>query len=672
VRALKILALISGGLVALIAIALIAVWLLVDPNDYKERIAREVRSATGRELALPGKIKLAVFPWIALELGPASLGNPPGFGSEPFATVQRAAVRVRLLPLLRKRLEIGRVEVDGLDLRLVRGPDGRGNWQDFGTRKPTAARSAPQPFAGLPDLAGITIEHSRISYQGMVADHVALDVGHLTTAAPVAVTLKLDLTTRAGARPIPIVSKLNATMDPAKQRYGLTGVELEGTWSPASAAKAVPWKFSAASLDLDLAAQSLTVSSFMAQLAAARLSGSAQVSKLIDAPAATLLVKLDPMAPRDLMRTLAVPLPETRDPNVLQTFALTGELAYGGNALRVTQIDATLDDTRLHGSVALTDLDAKAIEFDLAVDRIDADRYRSPEEKAPRPASAKPAADANTELLKSLHMKGELMAGSVRFAGVNLTRAHVGVLAQNGVAHLAPLKAGLYGGEYSGDITLDARGSAPMLKLDQSMTGIDIAQLLSDFAHTRRLSGRGTVTTALTARGNGNDALVRSLSGHVSADLAGGALEGLDLWFEISRVTALIQKQAMPAGGGNGRTRFDVFKASADLTNGVAATKDLNIASQNLRVTGQGTSNLVSGAIDYRVKATILKSVPTRTAAPGVSLVDIPINVTGTLSTPRVQPDLEGIAKARIQQEIDKHKGNVQQKLQDVLKQFLK
>jgi AsmA protein len=237
--------------------------------------------------------------------------------------------------------------------------------------------------------------------------------------------------------------------------------------------------------------------------------------------------------------------------------------------------------------------------------------------------------------------------------------------------HLAPLKASLYGGKYSGDITLDARGSAPALKLDQNMTGVDIAQLLSDFAHTRRLSGRGNVTTALTARGSGSDALIRSLNGRVSADVAGGAMEGLDLWFEINRAMALIRKQPMPTGSSSGRTKFDVFKVSADLTNGIATTRDLNVTSQNLRVTGQGTSNLVSGAIDYRVKATILESAATHTAAPAASLVEIPLDVTGTLSAPRVQPDLEGLAKARIQQEIDKHKGDLQQKLQDTLKQFL-
>ncbi|MDB6085412.1 MAG: AsmA family protein, partial [Gammaproteobacteria bacterium] len=68
----KTLGMIIGGLIALMVIALLAVWLLVNPNDYKPRIAAAVKDATGRELVLQGDIKLSVFPWIALELGPAS------------------------------------------------------------------------------------------------------------------------------------------------------------------------------------------------------------------------------------------------------------------------------------------------------------------------------------------------------------------------------------------------------------------------------------------------------------------------------------------------------------------------------------------------------------------------------------------------------------------------
>src|ERR1700676_531029 len=137
-RTVKVLAGLAGGISILIIAGLLTVWVLVNPNDYKDRIAAAVKESTGRELILKGDIKLSVFPWIALELGPASLGNPPGFGAEPFVAFNRAAVRVRLFPLLSKRLEMDRVDLEGLDLRLRKNAQGTGNWQNFGQSQKAA------------------------------------------------------------------------------------------------------------------------------------------------------------------------------------------------------------------------------------------------------------------------------------------------------------------------------------------------------------------------------------------------------------------------------------------------------------------------------------------------------------------------------------------------------
>ncbi|NNM62687.1 MAG: AsmA family protein, partial [Steroidobacteraceae bacterium] len=116
-RTVKLIAIALGALIALFAALLASVWLFVTPNDYKTQIEQLVKDETGRELALPGAIKLSVFPWIALQLGPASLGNPPGFPTVPFASVKHVALRVKLLPLLlHNQLRIGRIEIDGLDL----------------------------------------------------------------------------------------------------------------------------------------------------------------------------------------------------------------------------------------------------------------------------------------------------------------------------------------------------------------------------------------------------------------------------------------------------------------------------------------------------------------------------------------------------------------------------
>jgi uncharacterized protein involved in outer membrane biogenesis len=126
-------------------------------------------------------------------------------------------------------------------------------------------------------------------------------------------------------------------------------------------------------------------------------------------------------------------------------------------------------------------------------------------------------------------------------------------------------------------------------------------------------------------------------------------LEGIDVGYEMGRAQALIDKTAPPPRDNTGRTPFEVFRTSAQIANGVAETHDLNIASSALKVTGQGSANLSSKAIDFKLLAAVA-TAPARST-------DIPLKVTGTYSAPTVRPDIEAVAKDQLKQ-----------KLQDILK----
>jgi AsmA protein len=668
-RAIKMIAYVLGGIAALLAILLLGVWLFVNPNDFKGRIAQEVKAATGRELTLDGSIKLSVFPWVALELGPASLGNPSGFGTEPFVSVQHAALRVKLLPLLHKQLQIGRIQVDGLDLRLKKNEAGTGNWEDFGRKsKPESGTTVPPTSTALPELAGVTIQNSRISYDTLTLANFNLEIGQVGSRSTVPIKARFDVDRGPQASALSLTAELNAKLDTEAKRYGLNGVTLSGNLTSKTDPRPVAWHLSLPAVDVDLTAQTLKAPAFTAQFAQAQLSGGLSGEKILDAPSITGTFKLEPLVLREFMGRLGVEPPKTRDAQALSKFAAAAGFAYGDKALKIENLDVQLDESKLTGAVAVTNLDTKALKFDLNLDRIDADRYLSPERSAPKP-DGKPA-ELPTEQLKAVDANGTIAIGQAQIAGVALTNVRVSVASKDGVVRVNPAKAALYGGQYSGDITYDVHGAAPALKLDQTMTGIDIAQLLKASLKSERLSGRGNASTKLAGSGRTSDALIKSLSGRVDANLANGAVEGIDLWYQIGLAESLLKQHSMPAGSSSGRTKFDTFKMSADIAGGVATTKDLNIASQNLRVTGQGTANLTTKAIDYKIVATILKAPP---AANGpdlsqLALANIPVNITGTMSDPKVKPDLAGIAKAKLQQAVDQKKDELKQKLQDKLK----
>lgn len=553
-RALRIVGIVVGCVVAVLIVAIIALWLIVNPNDYKGRIEAAVRSSTGRDLSLSGNIHLAIFPSIALELGPATLGNPPGFSSsQPFASLQHASLRVRLLPLLHHQLDVGRIEIVGLDLRLLENARGQGNWS-----MPAATQGAPTASSSgsrmaLGGIGGVVVRNSRISYQDMRADGVNIDIGQVATGVPVPVSWNLDLVTAGGARPI-------------------------------------------------------------------ALSGKAT-------------------------------------------------LRYDAKTAHLDELAARIDDSTLHGNAAVTNLATGAMSFDLAIDRIDLDRYLGPASPSkaaappPAPARSQRQSELPTSALKTLQLNGKLTIGNAIYHGLKLSRVDVGLAADRGVLHVSPATANLYGGSSTGDVTLDAHGPAPVLHLNENLAGVQVQPLLADFAKLDRVSGQGNITLDITARGNTVAALLGSLDGHAAANLAHGAIQGLDLWSAINSAAALAQRHSLPSGGMGNRTVFDTFKASADLTNGIATTKDLDIASGDLKVTGQGTANLVTEAVDYHVNAAILKG-----AAAGAALANVPLLISGTLTSPKVRPDTQALVKTLAQQQLQKHKGAVESKLRGLLK----
>ena len=94
-----------------------------------------------------------------------TVGDAADFGgaAQPFATVRRVAARVKLLPLLSRRVEVGTVELEGLTLNLARDASLRGNWEDLLAAANEPATAAPAAEPGAVSVDELAIEGVRIS-----------------------------------------------------------------------------------------------------------------------------------------------------------------------------------------------------------------------------------------------------------------------------------------------------------------------------------------------------------------------------------------------------------------------------------------------------------------------------------------------------------------------------
>jgi AsmA protein len=72
------------------------------------------------------------------------------------------------------------------------------------------------------------------------------------------------------------------------------------------------------------------------------------------------------------------------------------------------------------------------------------------------------------------------------------------------------------------------------------------------------------------------------------------------------------------------------------------------MASPLLRLKAAGKANLVEESLDFRVEPTFVATLKGQGDATERSGIRVPILVTGTFSSPKFRPDLEGMVKERI------------------------
>ena len=122
-------AIVIGCLVVVIIAALLLIPKFVDVQKYKPMLESKVTDATGRPFSVGDDLRLSLFPWAGVSFSDLRLGNPPGFAEKDFVTVKSFEVRIKLLPLIRKDIQIKRFVLNEPRIVLVKNEKGRVNWE---------------------------------------------------------------------------------------------------------------------------------------------------------------------------------------------------------------------------------------------------------------------------------------------------------------------------------------------------------------------------------------------------------------------------------------------------------------------------------------------------------------------------------------------------------------
>ena len=118
-------------LVILVVVAAAALPRLVDTPRIQSYIASSATQALGRPVRF-SSVSIRVLPLPAVELHDLEVAEDPKFGTEPFLKLDVGRVRLRLLPLLTGRVELGDILLRKPVVTLIQGADGRLNIASLG------------------------------------------------------------------------------------------------------------------------------------------------------------------------------------------------------------------------------------------------------------------------------------------------------------------------------------------------------------------------------------------------------------------------------------------------------------------------------------------------------------------------------------------------------------
>ena len=602
-------------LLILVIGAAISLPYLFDPNQHKDQIIAQIKPyLLGRDLKIPGKITLSVFPWLGVDIGDTVIGNADGFVLKPFMTIKHSRAHIRLLSLLSKTPEIGSLDFDGVVLNLQRDAEGRDNWSDLAKAqapaKPAAQKmalsTAPAAAMVMPNLkvAGVHLKDATINFD---------DQQH-----------KNDI----------LINKLDIDAGPIDQ---LNPIPLKGQFNYYSKT------------------QGLVAASAFATTVAFT-----PASKLISLQ--QLVINTNVAGETLNNKTIATSLkvPELK-------------LDLAQEKIEAKPFHLSLNKMQSDGRLSLHRFSNPVIQLSLDMQELDVDSLLPAHTKAVAPVptttdtqagDTSPAIFAALLPLKTADMQATLRCKKLTFNKLPFENVTLNLLARGGLISALP-QASLYKGTYQGDVQIDVKKLPVRVRSKQQFQNVPMGPITLALTGKESLTGNANIEGQFFSEGDTLDAITRQLNGDAVFNIRNVELTLMDVEQLILQKWYNKLKLAEKQEAGKKVTAFDSMRGTLRIKDGIVYNHDFSAVAQRVHLTGSGQASLVKQTVDYTLITIPKKSFVITVGSVRYDLKDkhIPTYIRGPWAKLDIKNDLGGLMKEDLKSSLDSKKEVEQDKL---------
>jgi len=614
------------ALIALLLVAVVALAIFIDPNDYKEQIQTKVKQTINRDLLITGDISWSFYPKIGFDFGELELNNLAGFEQKHLLKIQNASVGIALLPLFQGEVQVGELAIDGLVVNLITNKDGSTNLDNLfpveSDKSNSIDSNAKNEATQVSQDEDSAFDISKIKLAGINIENVQIEMQDL----------QVNSITKAEIKHIKL-----------------------GEFTPGEKTRL----------------------SIITDLIVAELTGHVELTADV-----TVATDLNSVQINDLniqTEFIGDALPQGK---VNSTITSNVNYNLTTSTANINDFLLQVGDINLAGTLSAQAAEKTKVRFDLQGNKWDLTPFLSEQTGTAETqntstsdtaqSSSQPEQEPDLSFLNSLDVKGSLAIAGITADKINIGNINTDIIINNGKAALQPLTVALYEGllTVNGEVS-DAKGRNSY-QITSTLKDLQIYPLLVDAAQVDLISG--TTTFNISAKGNGltSSKIKSDLVANGDFTLLDGELYGINIPQRIRAMKATLTGQAAPTEADIKKTDFASLTGEFTINKGVFNNTKLLMLSPVLRLDGKGNANLLQETLDYGLSVTPLSNSDADTDLADLSGITIPLAIKGTFTEPKFSLDTEGAlkekAKARIEEEKQKVKAKIdeeKQKLQE-------